>query len=68
MIAEPCEGGILLKLAVALPVEHYSPERQAEFILSNAVDADDYKAACKAVERMGLNPSDIPHHKPKGTD
>ena len=31
LIAETTEEGLLLKPAVALPVEHYTPERIAEF-------------------------------------
>ena len=46
-------------------VEIYSPERKAEFILSNAVDKDDYKAAKRKVREMGLNPKNIPNRKPK---
>ncbi len=65
LIAENHGDGILLKPAVALPVEIYSAERKAEFILSNAVDSSDYKAARKTVKEMGLDPDKIPHHKPK---
>lgn len=43
------------------PVEDYSPERIAEFLLSNAVDADDYAEARREVEGMGLDPDTIPH-------
>lgn len=64
IIAENHGDGILLKPAVALPVEIYTPERKAEFILSNAIDDADYKAARETVLAMGLNPDDIPHHKP----
>lgn len=47
------------------PVEVYSPERIAEFQLSNAVGADDHAAAVKEVRRMGLDPDAIPHVKPE---
>jgi len=40
VIAEEREDGILLRPAVAVPVEIYTPERRAEFLLNNAVDAD----------------------------
>ena len=46
------------------PVEVYSPERIAEFLLSNAVDADDYAEAVEEVRKMGLDPDSIPHEKP----
>lgn len=47
------------------PVEVYSPERIAEFLLANVIDADDYAAAVKEVRRMGLDPDAIPHAKPE---
>ena len=42
----------------------YAPERQAEFLLSNAVDAKDYVRAKEDVRKMGLDPRKIPHYKP----
>lgn len=65
LIAEEHGDGILLKPAVALPIEKYTREREAEFILSNAVDAADYTQARKTVKAMGLDPDKIPHMKPK---
>ena len=65
MIAENHGDGILLKPAIAMAVEKYTMERQAEFILSNAINAEDYKSAREAVKTMGLNPDKIPHIKPK---
>jgi hypothetical protein len=59
------DGGIFIQPAVALPVEVYSPERIAEFLLSNAIDANDYVDAVKEVRRMGLDPDAIPHAKPE---
>jgi len=64
VIAEERDDGILLRPAVVLPIETYTRERRAEFLLSNAVDAADYKRAVKEVRRMGLDPAAIPHHKP----
>jgi AbrB family looped-hinge helix DNA binding protein len=64
VIAEASDQGILLRPAVALPVEHYTRERQAEFLLSNAVDAEDYKRAVEVVRGLGLDPASIPHYKP----
>jgi len=66
VIAEEREEGILIRPAVAVPVEIYTPERKAQFLLSNAVDVKDYRAARRAVRRMGLDPNTIPHHKPAG--
>lgn len=65
VIAEEREDGILVRPAVALPVEMYSPERIAEFILSNAVDEEDYANAVARVKRMGLDPDAVPHVKPE---
>ena len=42
----------------------YAPERQTEFLLSNAVDAKDYARAKEEVRKMGLDPRKIPHDKP----
>jgi len=65
IIAEEREDGVLLRPAVALPVEIYSDERVAEFLLNNAVDAQDYEEALSEVRRMGLDPESIPHTKPE---
>ncbi len=65
VVFEEREGGVLIRPAVALPVEVYSPERKAEFLLSNAVDAKDYAAAVKEVRKMGLDPEAVPHRKPR---
>lgn len=67
VIAEDHEGGILIRPAVALPIENYSLERQAEFLLSNAIDAKDYKKAQDTVRSMGLDPNAISHYKPKSS-
>lgn len=66
VIAEEREGGILLRPAVALPLETYSPERRAEFLLSNAVDRRDYAYAVREVKKLGLDPAQVPHRKPRG--
>jgi len=65
VIAEERAEGILLRPAVALPVETYSPERVAEFLLSNAVDAREYAKAAARVRSMGLDPEAIPHTRPR---
>jgi AbrB family looped-hinge helix DNA binding protein len=66
VIAEEREDGVLIRPAVAMPVEVYTPERRAEFLLSNVVDAEDYARAKEEVRKMGLDPATIPHHKPAG--
>ncbi len=64
VIAEEREDGILLRPAIATPIEIYSDVRTAEFLLSNAADAADYVAALHEVTAMGLDPDRIPHRKP----
>ncbi len=63
IIAEDREEGILIRPAVALPLESYTPERKAEFLLSNAVDKEDYARAEEEVRRMGLDPNTILRRK-----
>lgn len=65
VIAEARDDGILIRPAIALPLEAYSPERVAEFLLTNALDAKDYKDAVVRVKALGLDPDSIPHVKPK---
>jgi bifunctional DNA-binding transcriptional regulator/antitoxin component of YhaV-PrlF toxin-antitoxin module len=52
------DGGVLVRPIDSL-IETYSPERKAEFMLSNAIDAEDYAAAANEVRRMGLDPDQI---------
>ena len=66
VIAEERAEGILIRPAVVMPYERYTPERRAEFLLSNAVDAQDYACAVEEVRRMGLDPEKIDHVKPPG--
>lgn len=65
VIAEEAAGGVLIRPAAAVALEIYTPERRAEFLLSNAVDARDYQRAARLVRRMGLDPDAIPHRKPR---
>jgi AbrB family looped-hinge helix DNA binding protein len=64
VIAEDREEGILIRPAVAVPLESYTQERRAEFLLSNAVDEEDYARAGEEVRKMGLDPAAIPHRRP----
>ena len=65
VIAEERDDGILIRPVVAVPVEIYSPARVAEFLLSNAVDARDYRAAIRAVRKLGIDPRTVAHHRPR---
>ena len=64
VIAEATPEGILIRPAVTVPLEVYSRERKAEFLMSNAVDAEDYRHAMEEVREMGLDPADIEHKRP----
>ena len=61
---EESADGILIRQAIAVPLESYTPSRKAEFLLSNAVDAEDYARAIEEVHQSGLDPATILHQKP----
>ncbi len=63
--AEARAEGILIRPAVVLPLEAYTPERKAEFLLSTATSASDYRRARKEVAKLGLDPDSIPHRPPR---
>lgn len=60
VLVEETAEGLLLRPAVTLPVEMYSKERRAAFLLENAVDLEDYERAREEVRKMGLDPDAIP--------
>ncbi len=64
VIAEEADGGILIRPAIVVPVERYTPERKAEFLLSNAVGDADYRKARREVRKLGLDPDSIAHRRP----
>ncbi len=63
--AEEKDDGILIRPAVIIPVERYTPERKAEFLLSNVVDDSDYRKARKTVRKLGLDPDKVRHRRPR---
>jgi AbrB family looped-hinge helix DNA binding protein len=63
LLIEASSQGILLRPVVTLPVEIYTPERKAEFLLNNAITTSDYVSMCEHVRKMGLDPRNIPHIK-----
>src|SRR4030067_255535 len=65
VVAEAREEGVLLRPAVTLPLERYTPERKAEFLLNNAVTPEDYAWALKEIKKLGIDPKTIPNEKPK---
>jgi len=62
--AEEREDGILIRPAVVVPIERYTPERKAEFLLSNATTRADYRKARKEVQKLGIDPDSILHRRP----
>ncbi len=66
LVAEGRAEGVLLRPATVLPVEICTPERRAEFLLSNAVDDEDYRSAVREVRELGLDPKDVSHWRPVG--
>jgi len=62
--AEEREDGILIRPAVVVPIERYTPERKAEFLLSNATTRADYRKARKEVQKLGIDPDSVPHRRP----
>jgi AbrB family looped-hinge helix DNA binding protein len=65
LIVEALPDGVFLRPVVTLPVEIYTPERKAEFILNNTITPEEYALAVKKVRTMGLDPETIPHKKPE---
>ena len=65
VVAEEREDGILIRPADAYPYEIYTPERKAEFILTGAIDEEDYQDARETVRQMGLDPDTIEHYRPE---
>ena len=63
VVIEARPDGVLIRPAVALPVEVYSAERKAEFLLNNAVSPADYRRARQAVKALGIDPDQVKHTK-----
>lgn len=65
VIAEESADGILIRPALVVPLEVYSAQRKAEFLLENAVDSRDYAGALEEVRRLGVDPRKVSHRRPK---
>lgn len=63
--AEAREEGVLIRPAVVVAIERYTPERKAEFLLSTAIDPKDYQRARREVKKLGLDPDKIAHQPPR---
>lgn len=66
LVFEVTDEGIYLRPAIPTPLspEAYANHRKAEFLLNNAVDADDYARARAEVETMGVDPDSVEHERP----
>lgn len=49
-------------------IEIYTAKRRAEFLLSNAVDAEEYARAREEVRVTGFDPDSIPHYVTSDTN
>ena len=65
VLVEETAEGLLLRPAITLPVEMYSKERRAQFLLENALDREDYERVREEVRKMGLDPDAVPHERPE---
>jgi uncharacterized protein with NAD-binding domain and iron-sulfur cluster len=50
--------------AIVVPIEKYTPERKAEFLLSNATNAVDYRKARTEIQKLGIDADSLPHRRP----
>jgi AbrB family looped-hinge helix DNA binding protein len=65
VVIEEQGGGVLIRPAVALPIDVYSQHRIAEFMLNNASSPSEYDKAVAEVRARGIDPSTVPHEKPR---
>lgn len=69
LVIEDREDGILLRPAVAVPVEIYTPQRKAEFALNNSITKEDYDEACRYIRaELDLDPGKMRYTDPKMRD
>lgn len=59
LVADAQPEGIMLRPAVALPVERYTPEQKAQYLLNNAVTKEDIRWAETEICKMGLDPATV---------
>ena len=64
VLVEESNDGILIRPAVLVPVERYTPERKAEFLLATATTRADYQRVRKEVRKLGIDPDSIAHRRP----
>ncbi len=64
VLIESTTDGILIRPVFSVPIEMYSKDRKAEFLLNNAVTFDEYQQLRDEVVSMGIDPDSIPHTPP----
>jgi AbrB family looped-hinge helix DNA binding protein len=64
VLIDETDHGLTLRPALALPLEIYTPERKAAFLLENAIGEHDYLRAVEEVRKLGLDPTKVPHQRP----
>lgn len=64
VIAEATDEGVLIRPAVAVPIEVYSRERKARLLLENAMDEENYERAAEEVRKLGLDPGALGAERP----
>lgn len=61
LVMEESAAGLLLKPVRAYEVEVYTVERRAEFLLNNAITAEEFDQALAEVRALGVDPETVPH-------
>jgi AbrB family looped-hinge helix DNA binding protein len=61
LVMEESPQGLLLKPMRAYELEVYTPERRAEFMINNAVDAKEWDEAIADARAIGVDPDSISH-------
>jgi len=51
--------GVMVRPVAAFPIEKYTPEEKARFLLANIVTDEDLAWAVKEVRKLGLDPEEF---------
>jgi len=65
VLVDTSPEGVVIRPAVTVPIEVYSLERKATFILESWLKPEDYPKLRAQVRRMGIDPDKVPHTRPK---
>lgn len=61
VLVEEGPDGVVIRPAVTVPVEVWTAERKAGFLLENAITRKEYLWARREARRLGVEPDKIPH-------